>query len=431
MKSRIFFVMAAVLAGLAFNAAAVDRKTATDIDREIEKIKSEMIKVRRFMHMNPQLANHEQDTAKLISSKLASLEIDIKNGVAKTGVVGLLRGSQPGATVAVRADIDAVPIQELADVPYKSLNPGIMHACGHDIHTAVVLGTAYVLNTLKDRIKGNIKFIFQPGEEGPPAGEEGGAALMIKEGVLDNPPVGAIFGFHVWPENLGQVFIAPGTFLANSDSFQITIKGKSAYGAQPQEGVDAIVLAAQAVLALQSIISRSVDPTDPALLTIGKIEGGTKSDLIPDRVHLEGIVRTLSDANRKKVSRMMETVIKDTVHSLGGDYSFAFEQDVPSVYNHPEFFDLMLPSLNEALGDKKASQIKPQLMADDFGLYSQKIPGFFFFLGVKNPRLPSMAPLHSPYFNPDERSIGIGIKLMCHLLLDALDQQSRLEKNGR
>jgi len=431
MKSRKFFVMAAVLVGLGLNTAAVDRKTAADIDREIEKIKSEMIKVRRFMHMNPQLANHEQDAAKLISSKLASLEIDIKNGVAKTGVVGLLRGSQPGVTVAVRADIDAVPIQELADVPYKSLNPGIMHACGHDIHTAVVLGTAYVLNTLKDRIKGNIKFIFQPGEEGPPAGEEGGAALMIKEGVLDNPPVGAIFGFHVWPENLGQVFIAPGTFLANSDSFQITIKGKSAYGAQPQEGVDAIVLAAQAVLALQSIISRSVDPTDPALLTIGKIEGGTKSDVIPDRVHLEGIVRTLSDANRKKVSRMMESVIKDTVHSLGGDYSFAFEQDVPSVYNHPEFFELMLPSLNEALADKKASQIKPQLMADDFGLYSQKIPGFFFLLGVKNPRLPSMAPLHSPYFNPDERSIGIGIKLMCHLLLDALDQQSRLEKNGR
>lgn len=431
MKSRKFFVMAAVLVGLSLNTAAVDRKTAADIDREIEKIKSEMIKVRRFMHMNPQLANREQDTAKLISAKLASLEIDIKNGVAKTGVVGLLRGSQPGATVAVRADIDAVPIQELADVPYKSLNPGIMHACGHDIHTAVVLGTAYVLNALKDRIRGNIKFIFQPGGEGPPPGEEGGAALMIKEGVLDNPAVGAIFGFHVWPENLGQVFITPGTFLANSDSFQITIKGKSAYGAQPQEGVDAIVLAAQAVLALQSIISRSVDPTDPALLTIGKIEGGTKSDLIPDRVHLEGIVRTLSDTNRKKVSRMMENVIKDTVHSLGGDYSFAFEQDVPSVYNHPEFFDLMLPSLNEALADKKASQIKPQLMADDFGLYSQKIPGFFFLLGVKNPRLPSMAPLHSPYFNPDERSIGIGIKLMCHLLLDALDQQSRLEKNGR
>ena len=251
---------------------------------------------------------------------------------------------------------------------------------------------------------------------------------MIKEGVLDNPPVGAIFGFHVWPESLGQAFTAPGIFLANSDSFAITIKGKSAYGAQPQEGVDAVVLASQVVLALQSIISRTVDPTDPALLTIGKIEGGTRSDLIADRVHLEGIVRTLSETNRKKVSRLMETVVKDTVHSFGGDYSFVFEQDVPSVYNHPEFFDLMLPSLNEALADKKASPIKPQLMADDFGLYGQKIPGFFFFLGVKNPRLPAAAPLHSPYFNPDERSIGIGIKIMCHLLLDALDQQARLEK---
>ncbi len=420
---------ASVLLCLVISTSAVDRKTAADIDREIEKIKPDMIKIRRFMHMNPQLANREQDTVKLISSKLASLGMEVKNGIARTGVVGILRGSQQGATVAVRADIDAVMIQELADVPYKSLNPGIMHACGHDIHTAVVLGTAFVLNTLKDRIKGNIKFIFQPAEEGPPVGEEGGAALMIKEGVLENPPVGAIFGFHVWPENLGQVFIAPGTFLANSDSFQITIKGKSAHGAQPQEGVDAIVLASQTVLALQSIISRSVDPTDPALLTIGKIEGGTKSDIIADRVHLEGIVRTLSDANRKKVSRLMETVIKDTVHSFGGDYSFTFEQDIPAVYNHPEFFDLMLPSLNEVLADKKASQIKPQLMADDFALYSQKIPGFYFFLGVKNPRLPSMAPLHSPYFNPDERSIGIGIKIMSHLLLDALDQQSRLEKS--
>ena len=429
-KSIKLFASASVLLFLALSTAAIDRRTAADIDREIEKIKPDMIKIRRYMHMNPQLASREQDTVKLISSKLTSLGMEVKNGIARTGVVGILRGSQQGATVAVRADIDAVMIQELADVPYKSLNPGIMHACGHDIHTAVVLGTAFVLNTLKDRIKGNIKFIFQPAEEGPPAGEEGGAALMIKEGVLENPPVGAIFGFHVWPENLGQAFIAPGTFLANSDSFRITIKGKSAHGAQPQEGVDAVVLASQTVLALQSIISRSVDPTDPALLTIGKIEGGTKSDIIAERVHLEGIVRTLSDANRKKVSRLMESVIKDTVHSFGGDYSFTFEQNIPAVYNHPEFFELMLPSLNEALADKKASQIKPQLMADDFALYAQKIPGFYFFLGVKNPRLPSMAPLHSPYFNPDERSIGIGIKIMCHLLLDALDQQSRLEKNG-
>jgi len=411
-------------------APAVDKKTAASIDREIEKNRLEMIKVRRFIHMNPQLANHEQETANYISAKLSSLGLDVKAGIAKTGVVGLLQGSQPGGTVAVCADMDAVPIQELADVPFKSLNPGIMHATGHDLHTSIVLGTAFVLNELKDRIKGNIKFIFQPAGEGAPAGEEGGAALMIKEGVLDNPPVGAIFGFHVWSENLGQVFITPGPLLANSDSFQITIKGKSAQISQPQEGVDAIVLTSQIVMALQSLISRNIDPTDPALLTIGKIEGGAKADLIADRVHLEGIIRTLSESNRKKIPRLMESVVKGIAHSFGGDYALAFEEDTPSVYNHPMLLDLMMPSLAEALGEKKFSPIKPQMMADDFALYSQKIPGMYFLLGSKNPRVLNSAPLYSPYFNPDERSIGLGIKILCHLLLDCLEQQNRLEKGS-
>lgn len=421
--SVLFSVCCCVL-----TAPAVDKKTAADIEREIEKIRLEIIKVRRLIHMDPQLAYHEQETANIVSGRLATLGLDVKTGVAKTGVVGLLRGSQPGATIAVRADMDGVPIQELADVPFKSLNPGIMHATGHDLHTAIVLGTAFVLNELKDRIKGNIKFIFQPAGEGPPSGEEGGAALMIKEGVLDNPPLGAIFGFHVWPENLGQVFTAPEAILANADSFQITIKGKSAQGSQPQEGVDAIALASQVVMALQTLISRNVDPTDPALLTIGKIEGGTSPDLIADRVRLEGIVRTLSDANRKKISRLMESVVKGIVHSFGGDYTFSFAEDTPSVYNHPELMALMMPSLADSVADRKVSPIKPQMMADDFALYSQKIPALYFFLGVKNPRLPNSAPLYSPYFNPDERAIGIGIKTLCYLLLDCLEQQSRLEK---
>ena len=411
-------------------APAVDKKTAADIEREIEKIRLEIIKVRRLIHMDPQLAYHEQETANIVSGRLTTLGLDVKTGVAKTGVVGLLRGSQPGATIAVRADMDAVPIQELADVPFKSLNPGIMHATGHDLHTAIVLGTAFVLNELKDRIKGNIKFIFQPAGEGPPLGEEGGGALMIKEGVLDNPPLGAIFGFHVWPENLGQVFTAPEAILANADSFQITIKGKSAQGSQPQEGVDAIALASQVVMALQTLISRNIDPTDPALLTIGKIEGGTNANLIADRVRLEGIVRTLSDANRKKISRLMESAVKGIVHSFGGDYTFSFVEDTPSVYNHPELMALMMPSLADSVADRKVSPIKPQMMADDFALYSQKIPALYFFLGVKNPRLPNSAPLYSPYFNPDERAIGIGIKTLCYLLLDCLEQQSRLEKGA-
>jgi amidohydrolase len=408
----------------------VDKKTAADIDREIEKFKSEMIKVRRFIHMNPQLANHEQETARIISAKLASLGFEVKTGVGRTGVVGLLRGNHPGATIALRADMDAVPIQEQAEVDFKSLNPGIMHAAGHDIHTATVLGTAFVLNQFKDKIKGNIKFIFQPAAEGPPSGDEGGAALMIKEGVLDNPSVGAIFGYHVWPETLGQVSMVPGAMLANSDSFAVTIKGKGAQGSQPQDGVDAIVLASEVVTALQTLISRSVDPTDPALLTIGKIEGGTKADLIADHVHFEGMVRTLSDANRKKIARLMESAIKGITHAFGGDYAFTFEQDIPSVTNHPELFELLLPSINGALGEGKVAPIKPQMMADDFSLYDQKVPGLYFFLGVKTPRQPSSATLYSPTFNPDERSIAIGMKIFCHLLLDCLEQQSRLEKGA-
>ena len=390
-----------------------------------------MIKVRHFIHMDPQLAGQEQETAKIIISKLTSLGLEVKTGVAKTGVVALLRGSQPGPTVAVRADMDAVPVQELADVPFKSLNPGVMHATGHDLHAAIVLGTAFVLNTLKDQIKGNIKFIFQPGSEGLPSGEEGGASLMIKEGVLDNPPVGAIFGFHVWPETLGRVFIAPGVFLANSDSFEITIKGKSAPGSQPQDGVDAVTLAAEVVSALQTIISRTIDPTDPALLTIGRIEAGSRPDLIPERARIEGVVRTLSDANRKKIARLMDSVVKGIVRSFGGDYTLTYEERVPSVYNHPELLALLMPSLNEAAEERNVSPLKPQIMADDFGLYGQKVPALYFLLGVKNSRLASSASLYSPYFNPDERgAIGSGMKILCHLLLDCLEQQSRLEKGG-
>jgi amidohydrolase len=408
--------------------AAVDKKTAADIDREIAKISPEMVKVRRRIHMDPQLANREQETANIISGRLISLGLDVKTGIAKSGVVALLRGGQTGATIALRTDIDAVPIQEMADVPFKSLNPGVMHATGNDIHASIVLGTAYVLNELKDRIKGNIKFIFQPAGEGAPPGEEGGASLMIKEGVLDNPPVGAVFGFHVWPENVGQAFIASGPILANSDSFQITIKGKSSEGSQPQDGVDAIVLASQVVVALQTLVSRAIDPTDPALLTIGRIEGGTKADLIADRVRLEGIVRTLSETNRKRIARLMESAVKGIVQSFGGDYTFSFDEETPSVSNHPELLNLLMPTLSEAVGAANLNPVKPQMMSDDFALYSQRIPGFYFLLGARNPRLPNSAPLYSPYFNPDERSIGTGIKILCHLLLDCLEQQSRLEK---
>jgi amidohydrolase len=421
------FVLSAFWPSSAFSA--VDKKTAADIDREIEKIRPEMIKIRRYIHMYPELANHEVETARNIAAKLASFGLEVKTGVAKTGVVGLLRGGRPGATIALRAEMDAVSLLESAEVPFRSLNPGLMHANGHDIHAAALLGTAYVLSALKDRVHGNVKFIFQPASEGTSDNEESGAALMIKEGVLDGPPVGAIYSFHVWPEPLGQVYTAPGILLAGSDVFEITIKGRAAQGSQPQDGVDAIVLAAEVIMALQTIVSRFIEPTDPALLTIGRIEGGAKADLLADRVRLEGIVRTLDDATRKRIQRLMENAVKGIVQAFGGDYAFSFKQEVPPLYNHPELLDLVVPALNEALTDRDVQPIKPQMMADDFAYFAQKIPAFYFFLGVRNPRLPG-APLHSPAFNPDERAIGTGIKLLAHIVLDGLDRQSRLAKDA-
>lgn len=406
---------------------AVDRPIAIKIDSRIEKHRLEIIKIRRFIHMNPELSNREFETANLVASRLMTLGIEVETGIAKTGVVGLLRGEQDGPTVAIRADMDALPIDEKADVPFKSLNPGIMHACGHDIHTSVALGTAYILSGMRDHIRGNIKFIFQPAEEGTPAGEEGGADLMIREGVLENPPVKAIFGLHVSQDDLGTTAFAPGPIMASSDSFNISIYGKSAHGALPHEGVDAITLAAQVIVSLQSIISRSLDQTEPAVITVGKISGGQRRNILADEVLMEGTVRTLSQYNRERIPEQMEEVIKGITHAFGGDYKLAYKQGAPSVYNHPELAQVMLPTLQKVLGARNVKPMRQQMVAEDFAYYGQSIPGFFFFLGAKNPGQRTFPPLHSPYFNPDERAIFVGVRLMCHLLLDCLDYQNRLD----
>ncbi len=405
---------------------AVDVKTSQRIDEAIEKSKAEIVKFRRFIHMNPELGNREFETAKLIKGKLESLGLEVRSGVAKTGVVGVLRGAQPGAGVALRADMDALPIQEMTGLAFQSLNAGVMHACGHDVHSAIALGTAQVLSSLKEKIKGTVTFIFQPAEEGPPADEEGGAELMVREGVLDNPPVAAIFGLHVWPESLGQVFFSPGFITASADSFEVTIKGKSAHGARPQEGIDAIVIAAEIIQALQTIVSRAVDPTDPAVVTIGTINGGTRANIIADKVTLEGTVRTLSEANRRKIPPLMEAIIKNIAETYGATYQFDYKPTFPPVYNNPELAAAMTPTLVRLLGKDKVLEWKPQMIAEDFSYFAQKTPGFYLFLGVKSPSQAIAAPLHSPNFNPDERAIPLGIKVLCHLLLDALETQNAL-----
>ena len=433
-KQRVVILLAAVLAvlaGLPPAVRSVDLKTSQRIDAEIEKNKAEIVKIRRFIHMNPELGNREFETARLISAKLEPLGFEVRTGVAKTGVVAVLRGSQPGPAVAVRADMDALPVQETTNLPFKSLNPGVMHACGHDVHSSIVLGTALVLNSLKDKLKGTVTFLFQPAEEGAPEGEEGGADLMVKEGALDNPSVGAVFGFHVWPENVvGTVLIAPGNVTAAADTFTITVKGKSAHAARPHEGIDAVVIAAEIVTALQTVVSRASDPTDPAVLTIGTINGGVRRNIIADHVVLEGTVRTLSETNRKKIPVLMESIVRNITGMYGADCQFEYKEALPSVFNNPELAAAMTPTLIRLLGKDKTLEWKPQMIAEDFAYLARKAPGFYFFLGVKGPAQATAAPLHSPNFNPDERSIPLGIRILSHLLLDALDGQSALSTGG-
>jgi len=430
-KSRLIAaaLILAALAGAPPGARAVDPKTSKKVDAEIEKVKDEVVKIRRFIHMNPELGNREVETARLIASKLQPLGFEVRTGVAKTGVVAVLRGGQPGPAIAVRADMDALPVQEATGLPYKSLNPGVMHACGHDVHSSVVLGTALVLNALKTGLKGSVTFLFQPAEEGAPEGEEGGADLMVREGALDSPPVSAVFGFHVWPEPLGQVFFAPGNVTAAADSFNITVKGRSAHGARPHEGVDAVVIAAEIVTALQTVVSRAADPTDPAVLTVGTISGGTRRNIIADRVVLEGTVRTLSEANQKKVRGLMESMVKNITAIYGAGYEFEYKPGNPSVFNNPELAAAMTPTLVRLLGKDKVVEWKPQMIAEDFAFLARKAPGFYFFLGVRGPGQPA-TPLHSPGFNPDERAIPLGIRILSHLLIDALDGQSAIAGSG-
>jgi amidohydrolase len=417
----------AVCALAAVPAGAVDKASARRIDEAVERVRAEVVKIRRFIHMNPELAGEEVETAKLAAAKLVSLGLEVRTGVAGTGVVGLLRGRGPGGTLALRADMDALPLQEANDLPYKSLNPGAMHACGHDLHTAAVLGTAMVLSGLRDIVPGNVKFIFQPASEAGEEGGDAGASAMIAAGVLDDPPVRAVVGFHAWPEPLGQVFVSSGPVLAGADWFQVTIKGRSAHGARPYEGIDAIVLAAQAVVALQAIVSRTADPQDPVMLTVGQIEGGTAAGLVAERAVLTGTVRTLSEASRRRVPRLIESVVKGVVTPFGAEYALDYRMATPPVVNLADLVLSLVPTLVEVQGKDNVLPLLPQTLSDDFGYYGQKAPALFFLLGVRNPRQSGSASLHSASFNPDERSLPLAIKLLCHLVLDGLELQRRVE----
>lgn len=397
------------------------------IAKAAEALRAQLIAQRRDFHEHPELSNREERTSRVIAEKLRALGFDdVKTGVGKYGVVGLLKGSKPGPVVAVRADMDALPIQETIDVAYKSQNAGAKHACGHDVHMTVELGVAEILSKRRDLINGSIKFIFQPAEEGPPAGEEGGAKLMIKEGALENPRPSAIFGLHVMPNiEVGQIGYNIGPSMASADRFVITVRGKKVHGAYPHDGIDAVVVAAECVSALQSIRSRRINTQEPMVLTIGSIHGGNRYNIVTDEVKLEGTVRTLNEDIRRRVRQMMDETLTGITSAYGAKYELEYVENAAVTYNDPALAEATLPTLRRLIGEKNLSVPLPQMAGEDFSYYQRVIPGFFYFLGVGNKAKGITAMIHTPEFDVDEESLVIGVRVMSNVLLDYLESKSK------
>ena len=404
-------------------------------DRGIAAVMPKVVAWRRDIHEHPELGNREFRTAKLVADHLTALGMEVRTGVGHTGVVGLLRGGKPGPVVALRADMDALPVTELVDVPFKSLvkteyngqQVGVMHACGHDNHVAILMGVAEVLAGMKKDLPGTVKFIFQPAEEGPPLGEEGGAELMIKEGALTDPVPNVIFGLHVWPEPVGTVGYRSGPLMAASDWLYINIKGRQTHGAQPWGGVDPIVVASQVVLGLQAIASRQINVSKvPAIITVGMIQGGNRGNIIPDSVVMQGTVRTFDEEMRKDIKMRIRRTAESIAQSAGATAVVDFGTgNNPVTYNDPALTERMTPTLQRALGADNVRQIDLVMPSEDFSLFQQKVPGMFFFLGgvPKGQDPAAAAKNHSPNFFVDEGALPVGVKALVNLTVDYLSSK--------
>jgi len=405
---------------------------AREIDARASAVLPKVVVWRRDIHQHPELSNRETRTAKLVADHLTSLGLEVRTGVAHTGVVGVLRGGKPGPVVALRADMDALPVTELVDLPFKSTvttefngqTVGVMHACGHDNHVAMLMGAAEVLAGLKAQIPGTIKFIFQPAEEGAPRGERGGAGLMIEQGVLENPAPAAIFGLHVWPGPVGGITYRSGPAMAASDQLFITVKGRQTHGAQPWGGVDPIVVSSQVILALQTIASRQINVTQvPAIITVGRIVGGNRGNIIPDSVMMEGTVRSFDEGMRADIKERIRRTVSSIAQSAGATATVDFGAgNNPVTFNDPALTARMLPTLQRVAGTSSVSVGELSTPAEDFALYQQKIPGLFVFLGVvPKGQDPATAPRnHSPSFFVDEGVLPLGVRTLANLAVDWL-----------
>lgn len=410
-----------LLAGLACYCQTREERVA----RAAEALRDKVVEQRRDFHRHPELSNREERTARVVAEKLRALGFDeVKTGVGRYGIVALLKGGKPGPVVAWRADMDALPVFSAIDKPFKSVNNGVHHACGHDAHMAIALAAAEVLAGMRAEIPGTIKFIFQPAEEGAPKGEEGGAALMIKEGALENPRPAAIFGLHVWSlKPTGTVGYSPGPAMASADAFSITIKGKQVHASTPHLGIDAISVAAQCISALQTIRSRRIDPNESMVLSIGSIHGGNRSNIITGEVKMEGTIRTFSENTRESVRTMMRRTLAGCTAAGEASFDLAFDgTSYPVTVNDPKLTEESLPQMRRVLGEANIMQQAPVTGAEDFAYYQKVIPGFFWFLGVRNEKTGIVAAHHTPDFDLDEAALVPGVKLAVNQLLDYMER---------
>ena len=417
---------ALALAAIAAPAAAqgTDPAVAAAVDRLTPRI----VEIRHDLHQNPELSNRETRTAGIVAAHLRSLGLEVRTGVAHTGVVGVLRGGRPGPTIAIRADMDALPVTEDTPYPWKSTvrteylgnQVGVSHACGHDVHTAVQMGVASVLAGMRQDIAGTVLFIFQPAEEGAPAGEQGGAKLMLDEGVFRDIRPEAIIGLHTFAHMpVGQVGYTPGPAMAAADRFIIRIRGRQAHGASPHLAIDPVVMASQAVLSLQTIRSRNLSPFEPSVLTIGLIRGGERNNIIPEQVEMHGTVRTFDPRVQAEVERRMREILDGVTRAGGGTFELQYDKQTPVTVNNPELATRLRPTMERIMGAANVVTVPPTTGAEDFGFFANTVPGFFYRLGTVAPGTTS-GDHHTPTFMADDASIPIGMRVMTGLVLDYL-----------
>lgn len=403
-----------------------------NVDKEAKKVEKKVIEWRRDLHSNPELSNRETRTAAIVAKHLKSLGMEVETGIAYTGVVGILKGSKPGPTVMLRADMDALPVTEKTDVSFKSSKTaiyqgsevGVMHACGHDTHVAMLMGAAEVLAGIKNELHGNIMFVFQPAEEGAPEGEQGGAELMLKQGIFKKYKPDVAFGLHIMSSlNSGQIGYRSGPIMASVDTFEITVNGQQTHGSAPWGGVDPIAAAAQIVTGMNHIVSRQIDITkEPAIVSFGKIQGGVRDNIIPDKVDMIGTIRNFDMDNRQQIFEKIKTTATYIAKSSGAEADVKIIEGYPVTINNPELTAKMLPTLQNVAGKNNVIEVSKLTGSEDFSFYANEVPGLFVFLGgTPVGQDASKAPTnHSPYFYADESSFKVGTKALSQLAVDYL-----------